>query len=404
MGKMITRQDISRMIQTIPVTMYHGQLGLLLANNSADAIALYGWFISNEVPLIMLNATENMGVVRSYVFAYHPYWLVYPILKEHNGICQKQRCGGNIFENYETVCEWNGYIIACRIGATNKYSYRWIENLALLLPTSGSTGGHKLVMLTKTNLSTNARSIAESLRMTSSDCSAVIMPISYAYGLSVVNSTFMSGGSLLIPETDIFHVECWDYLEENKVTVISGVPYAYECPYGRMHIMSDNVYIEVQGEDDEGDIYITTLQNHVMPMIRYKLNDTGKIIRNYRCQCGIISDILELNQRISDDMIMQNDGTNLNPRVLIDKFCAINCETQGEILQYQIRQIQISTYIVRLVICDKEWENYIKQRIIEGFHKLLGEVNVVFELYDQYIPENSRIKPTVFKNEMDNII
>lgn len=212
MGKMITRQDISRMIQTIPVTMYHGQLGLLLANNSADAIALYGWFISNEVPLIMLNATENMGVVRSYVFAYHPYWLVYPILKEHNGICQKQRCGGNIFENYETVCEWNGYIIACRIGATNKYSYRWIENLALLLPTSGSTGGHKLVMLTKTNLSTNARSIAESLRMTSSDCSAVIMPISYAYGLSVVNSTFMSGGSLLIPETDIFHVECWDYL------------------------------------------------------------------------------------------------------------------------------------------------------------------------------------------------
>lgn len=56
------------------------------------------------------------------------------------------------------------------------------------------------------------------------------------------------------------------------------------------------------------------------------------------------------------------------------------------------------------MICDKEWENYIKQRIIEGFHKLLGEVNVVFELYDQYIPENSRIKPTVFKNEMDNII
>lgn len=81
-----------------------------------------------------------------------------------------------------------------------------------------------------------------------------------------------------------------------------------------------NVYIEVQGEDDEGDIYITTLQNHVMPMIRYKLNDTGKIIRNYRCQCGIISDILELNQRISDDMIMQNDGTNLNPRVLMISF------------------------------------------------------------------------------------
>ena len=73
---------------------------------------LGGSLNDDEIPLIMLNATENMGVVRSYVFAYHPYWLVYPILKEHNGICQKQRCGGNICENYETVCEWNGYIIA----------------------------------------------------------------------------------------------------------------------------------------------------------------------------------------------------------------------------------------------------------------------------------------------------
>ena len=98
-----------------------------------------------------------------------------------------------------------------------------------------STGGRRLVMLTKANLAANAKSIAESLRMDCTERSAVLMPVSYSYGLSVVNSTIYAGGRLLIPETDIFHKECWDYLEENRVTAISGVPYAYEW-YRKLHV------------------------------------------------------------------------------------------------------------------------------------------------------------------------
>ena len=87
----------------------------------------------------------------------------------------------------------------------------------------------------KANLAANAKSIAESLRMDCTERSAVLMPVSYSYGLSVVNSTIYAGGRLLIPETDIFHKECWDYLEENRVTAISGVPYAYEW-YRKLHV------------------------------------------------------------------------------------------------------------------------------------------------------------------------
>ena len=90
-------------------------------------------------------------------------------------------------------------------------------------------------MLTKAKLAANAKSIAESLRMDCTERSAVLMPVSYSYGLSVVNSTIYAGGCLLIPETDIFHKECWDYLEENRVTAISGVPYAYEW-YRKLHV------------------------------------------------------------------------------------------------------------------------------------------------------------------------
>jgi len=107
-------------------------------------------------------------------------------------------------------------VIASRGNAGFELTYHWLEDLALLIPTSGSTGGRRLVMLTKANLAANAKSIAESLRMDCTERSAVLMPVSYSYGLSVVNSTIYAGGCLLIPETDIFHKECWDYLEENK--------------------------------------------------------------------------------------------------------------------------------------------------------------------------------------------
>ena len=50
-----------------------------------------------------------------------------------------------------------------------------------------------------------------------------------------------------------------------------------------MHIMESNVMVEVlkdgKGVDDdiEGEVYITTRTNSAMPLIRYKIGDTGKI-------------------------------------------------------------------------------------------------------------------------------
>ena len=109
-----------------------------------------------------------------------------------------------------------------------------IEDLALLIPTSGSTGGRRLVMLTKANLAANAKSIAESLRMDCTERSAVLMPVSYSYGFSGQFHDLCRRPSAY-PETDIFHKECWDYLEEKQSNVISGVPCSYEW-YRKLHV------------------------------------------------------------------------------------------------------------------------------------------------------------------------
>lgn len=74
---------------------------------------------------------------------------------------------------------------------------------------------------------------------------------------------------------------------------------AFECPEGRMHIMSDSVYLEIVSKemDDRektGNICVTTLCNFAMPFVRFRLEDRGRIKYNVSCACGRCGDILEL--------------------------------------------------------------------------------------------------------------
>jgi len=67
---------------------------------------------------------------------------------------------------------------------------------------------------------------------------------------------------------------------------------AIECrEHDGLHIDSSRFLIEVVDEngkwtDEEGDILITSLTNHTMPFIRYRIGDRG-ILSYESCSCGI---------------------------------------------------------------------------------------------------------------------
>lgn len=105
------------------------------------------------------------------------------------------------------------------------------SNLALILFTSGSTDKPKGVMISHENLIANTESICDYLDISEQDRQLLILPLSYSFGLSVLNSHLKKGASLVLnnrfshPETiveDINHYEC---------TTMSGVPshYYYLC-------------------------------------------------------------------------------------------------------------------------------------------------------------------------------
>ena len=102
------------------------------------------------------------------------------------------------------------------------------RDLALLASTSGSTGSPKLVRLSQGNVLANARAIADYLQLTPEDRAATTLPLHYCYGLSVVNSHLVAGGSLLLTDRSVVEPTFWAEFDAHEATSIAGVPYTYE--------------------------------------------------------------------------------------------------------------------------------------------------------------------------------
>lgn len=101
-------------------------------------------------------------------------------------------------------------------------------SLALLLNTSGSTGSPKLVRLSRENLQANAASIASYLNLTTAERPITSLPMSYSYGLSVINSHLLAGATLVLTDHGVLRREFWDILERWSCTSFAGVPFTYQ--------------------------------------------------------------------------------------------------------------------------------------------------------------------------------
>jgi hypothetical protein len=101
-------------------------------------------------------------------------------------------------------------------------------DLALLLPTSGSTGSPKLVRLSRDNLDSNAASIVQALGLTDRDRAMATLPVHYSYGLSIVHSHLACGGSLVLSDHSVVDPCYWELVRRSGATGISGVPHTYE--------------------------------------------------------------------------------------------------------------------------------------------------------------------------------
>jgi amino acid adenylation domain-containing protein len=98
------------------------------------------------------------------------------------------------------------------------------DDLAAIVYTSGSTAQPRGVMLTHRNIVANTRSILEYLRLSAADRVMCVLPLYYVYGLSLLHTHMMAGGSIVLENRVAFPSAILRTLQDQEATGFAGVP------------------------------------------------------------------------------------------------------------------------------------------------------------------------------------
>ena len=112
------------------------------------------------------------------------------------------------------------------------------EDLAVLMPTSGSTGVPQLVMVSHGNLRANTEAIVRSQRLGSDEKAMLIMPVSYCFGASVMHSHLYQGGGVVFDSRFMFPDKVLHAINTYGCTTFAGVPAVYNILLRRSNLRS----------------------------------------------------------------------------------------------------------------------------------------------------------------------
>jgi long-chain acyl-CoA synthetase len=142
-----------------------------------------------------------------------------------------------------------------RLHATDEPAH---PDLAVLLPTSGSTGSPKFVRLSAGAVVSNAASIATALSIGATDRAISSLPLHYSYGLSVLNSHLLSGACVVLTDRGPLERAFWDVVREQRCTSFAGVPYSYQLleriGFDRFDLPSLRTMTQAGGKLDPGRV------------------------------------------------------------------------------------------------------------------------------------------------------
>lgn len=157
-----------------------------------------------------------------------------------------------------------------------------------------------------------------------------------------------------------------------------------ECEYGRLHQWPDVGIIEPG--DDVGDglshLICTGLVNADMPLIRYRVGDSGKLSTD-KCACGRTLPVIERISGRTDDVLLATDGRKVGRMDPVFK-------SDLPIKEAQIVQESRSNITVNYVPAD-DFESVALIELTNRIRERLGSVDVEYKRMSQ-IPRTSRGK------------
>ena len=102
------------------------------------------------------------------------------------------------------------------------------KELALVLPTSGSTGNPKFVMITKKNIKASTAAIIKATNVESKDKAILALPMHYVYGLSIIFSHLAVGATIYKSPYPYASNKFWTDVVNSNSTSMGLVTSGYE--------------------------------------------------------------------------------------------------------------------------------------------------------------------------------
>lgn len=212
-GISISYKDLESFSDFISENIPKRSIIISLNKNTLGSIIGYYSFIRNNIVSFMIDQKTETSLIQNLLNIYNPEFLWIP--------------NDNVkdFSNYSIICKIYDYSL---LRKKIDYEIKIHPDLALCLSTSGTTGSSKFVRLSYKNILYNAKSIIKYLNIDHKERPITTLPMNYSFGLSIINSHFESGATILLTNYSLFQKEFWNFFKKNNATSISGVPYTFE--------------------------------------------------------------------------------------------------------------------------------------------------------------------------------
>ena len=197
---------------------------LVHAQKSPEGLALYAACIQTGIIYLPLNFAYTVKELTYFIEDSQPALVVC----DENNQSSLSAITGNLGIKLETLnLDGSGSLAEKSQGKPSTFPTvkRDLDDLAVNLYTSGTTGFPKGAMLTQENLLSNARTLKEEWHFDSQDVLLHALPLFHSHGLFVAtNVSLLAGGSMIfLPKFDLDQII--EYLP--RATTMMGVPTFY---------------------------------------------------------------------------------------------------------------------------------------------------------------------------------
>jgi len=213
----LTYRELHERVQCVveQIRGYSRSLLLLFASNDVSSIACYLAALEAGHAVFLSPIGLGHPGIPALIDAYRPELV---LLR-----------GGAVATAFESDYELGGTVDVYRLLRRRRCADEPPHpSLALVLSTSASTGSPKAVRLSAANLAGSAAQVADALAVTSTDRALLSLPLSYIYGLSVLNSSLYSGSAVALVKGTFADLGFYAKVTDTGVTTIPCVTETFE--------------------------------------------------------------------------------------------------------------------------------------------------------------------------------